>query len=184
MPVSHTHGGCDDLSGLVSLLTHLAPSKSLLLTEADISCPKSPCRGVVLVPRQRYCISSHFWRCNVYSEQSEGWWEPLLPLIIHQCVVLVYLFTFIPLLLPDIVLHASRVISPCFHFHFWSTSASLCSAHVSVLLRKDADVRYSTSAQRDHRVLLSVLRITWLQAKQHSGRQRESQRMKQQSEWR
>lgn len=39
MPVTHTHRrGCDDLSGLVSLLIHLAPSNSHPLTEADISC--------------------------------------------------------------------------------------------------------------------------------------------------
>lgn len=124
----HTHNGCDDLSGLVSLLIHLAPSKSHPLTEADISCLNWVlAESVALIPCQRYFISSHFWRCNIYSEQSEDLWEPLFPLIIHQCVVFIYLFTFL-FFLPG----AARHCSPCFMRHLLSLSLSLLVAFDAV----------------------------------------------------
>lgn len=95
---THTHSctrGCDDLSGLVSLLIHLAPSNSHPLTEADISClNRNLAECVVLIPKLKIFIP-HFWRCNVHVKQSEDSGVPLCPLIIHQFVVICVVFLFL-----------------------------------------------------------------------------------------
>lgn len=111
---SHTHThrrGCDDLSGLVSLLIHLAASNSHPLTEADMSCLH---RDLAECDEDIY---STFLEMQCYLKQCEDLQAPLCHVIIHQCAVICVfdgLFA--------AVRHSSPcVIYPSFHFHFGPT---------------------------------------------------------------
>lgn len=109
---SHTQRrGCDDLSRLVSLLIHLAPSNAHPLTEVDISCLH---RDLAECDKDIY---STFLEVRCYLTQCEDLWAPLFPVIIHQCAdICVFDGLFAA------VRHSSPcIIYPSFHFHFGPT---------------------------------------------------------------
>lgn len=100
-----SHSACDDLSGLVSLLIHLTPSKPHWLRQTSPVCPcREPCPPSVLNILYFFTFSE----VQCLFEAVWASFEPLFLLLIHQSVGFIYLFT---------VFCAARHSSPCSVHH-------------------------------------------------------------------